>query len=403
MRKPALWLVCAAVLAGGCARPGPENVSHPRLEPLEGAVHVLRAGEVMAASAAMDLQPGDVVRTRPGGRALLRFPGAQWVEVAPEAEVAVGDSGPELVTGSALVRASTGLSIRVGEVAVRADRAVYRLDRDVATRVGVYDGGVSLPGSGLEGDVARLREAVVTAGIVTRQPGPLTLDPRDPWDTRLLGEAIDLGLDLERYEAGLAHQFPARGVRDTLEAALPRELPARRALSMIRGVSPAGGLVASVVATQLSEAHAIPALSALRRVVEELRLGASWSVVVAQWELARAALETALGRVSDLVVEALSAAGPSAREEAGRRGGSQSGPAGGGSSSAGDSGGSSTSSSGGGTSSGGGSTGGGGGGTGGGGGGGGGEPPPPGCGNLIECTVEDILGDDGLGLGGGGG
>jgi hypothetical protein len=392
MRKLTLWLVAATLVAGGCARPGPEQVSHPRLDPLDGPVQVLRDGEVMAAAEPMDLEPGDVVRTGLGGRALLRFPGGQFVEVAPDGELSVGDSGPELLTGSALVRAAAGLSVQVGDIAVRGERALYRLDREVSLRVGVYDGGVSLPGSGFEGQVPRLREAVVTAGIVARQPGPLSLDPRDPWDTRLLGGAIDLGLDLEQLEAGLARQLPSRRARDTLEAVLPRTLSARKALSVIRGVSPAGGLVASVVAARLAAANAMPALSALRRVIEELRLGASWSVVVAQWEVARGALLAALDRVSELVVRVL--APPTPRETAASNG-SAAGSTGGGFTSTGTSGTTSTTSGGGGSS--GGSPPGGGGG-----GGGGGDPeppPPPECTDLVQCTVEGIIGgDDGLGL-----
>jgi hypothetical protein len=394
MRKLTLWLMAGTLVAGGCARPGPEQVSHPRLDPLDGPVQVLREGEVMAASEPLDLEPGDVVRTGLGGRALLRFPGGQFVEVAPDGEVSVGDSGPELLTGSALVRAATGLSVQVGDISVRGERAMYRLDREVSLRVGVYDGGVSLPGSGFEGQVSRLREAVVTAGIVARQPGPLSLDPQDPWDTRLLGGAIDLGLDLEQLEAGLARQLPARRARDTLEAVLPRTLAVRRALSVIRGVSPAGGLVASVVAARLAAANAMPVLSALRRVVEELRLGASWSVVVAQWEVARGALLAALDRVSELVVRVL--APPTPREEAATPNGSAAGSTGAGSTSTGSSGTSSSTTGSGGSS--------GGSPPGGGGGEGPGDdpepPPPPECTDLVQCTVEGIIGgdDDGLGL-----
>jgi hypothetical protein len=385
MRKIALVVVSAALLAGGCARPGPEHVSRPRLDPLDGAVQVLRDGEILDAAEPMELQPGDVVRTGSSGRALLRFPGAQSLEAAPDAELAVGGSGPELLAGSALVRTSTGLPVQVGDIAVRAQEAVYRLDRGVALRVGVYDGDVSLPGSGFGGEVSRLREAVVTAGIVARQPGPLSVDPGDAWDIRLLGEAIDLGLDLERLEAGLAQQLPARGARETLEAVLPQALSARRAIPVLRGIPTAGGMVASVVAARLAETHAINALAVLRRVVEELRLGASWAVVLAQWEVVREALVDAVSRISALVVRVLApppAASGGAPSSPGSSGGSVSG-AGSTSSSTG----SSTTTSTGGGSPGGDPPGGGdddGGGT---------PPPPPECPDLVQCTVEGIIGD----------
>jgi hypothetical protein len=310
----------------------------------------------------------------------------------------VGPSGPELMVGSALVRASAGLSVHVGEISVRGRDSLYRLDRGVALRVGVYDGGVTLPGSGFEGVVPGLREAVVTAGIVAREPRPLSVDPGDAWDTRLLGDAIDIGLDLDRLEDGLARQLPARDALDTLEEVLPRSLSARRALSIIRGLSPAGGLVASVVAARLAVDQAMPALLALRRIVEELRLGASWSLVMAQWELGREALESALARISDLVVRAL-APPPAPTEEPSPTPGTSSGSSpSGGSTSTAPSGGTSSTGSSGGTSGGGSSGGGGGGGSGGGGGGGGGDPPPPGCADLVQCTVEGVIGDGDLDL-----
>jgi hypothetical protein len=400
MRKLTISLAAASLLAGACAQSSPQDISRPRLDPLGGPVQIVHDGEVTAVTGSVELEPGDLVRTGADGRALLRFPGAQSIEVAPEAELGVGTSGPELMVGSALVRASEGLAVRVGEISVRGRDSLYRLDRGVALRVGVYDGGVTLPGSGFEGVVPGLREAVVTAGIVAREPRPLSVDPGDAWDTRLLGDAIDLGLDLDQLEDGLARQLPARGALATLEEVLPRSLSARRALSIIRGLSPAGGLVASVVAARLAVDQAMPALLALRRIVEELRLGASWSLVMAQWELGRDALESALARISVLVVRAL-APPPTPTEEpsptpgtSSSSGGSTSTAPSGGASSSGSSGGSS-----GGGSSGGSGGGGGGSGGGGGGGGGGGEPPPPGCADLVQCTVEGVVGDGDLDLG----
>jgi hypothetical protein len=392
MRKTTLAIAAAALLAGACADAGsPSDVSRPLLDPLEGPVQIVHDGEARPAIEPTELEPGDLVRTSSGGRAILRYPGTQSVEVAPGAELAVASSGPELVGGSALVRSSAGLAVQVGEIAVEARDALYRLDRGVALRVGVYEGDVTLPGSGFEGVVPRLREAVVTAGIVAREPRPLALDPADVWDTRLLGEAIDLGLELDQLEEGLARQLPRRGARATLEEVIPSQLSANRALAMIRDLPPAGGLVASVVAARVASDLAMPALDALRGVVGEIRLGASWSVVMAQWEVARGALMSALGQIFDLVERAL-APPPAPGGGAGTTGGST-----GGSTSSGASGSTGGSSSTGGTS--GGSTGGGSDdGGGGGSSGGGGTTEPPGCADLIQCTVEGVIGEDGVDL-----
>jgi hypothetical protein len=405
--KRAAWILLVAMVTGACVGSAPGEDSMGRVRPLGGTVWLMHEGDVDLVSEPADLTSGDEVRTARDGRAEVELATGGTVELAPGAEVRVNGSGPELLAGDALVEASapTGVAVPfptaqtagLGRVAVTAERGVFRLERGVSLRVAVYEGSVRIPGSGFEASVDRLREAVVAAGIVPSNPRPLQVDPTDRWDLRMLGEAIALGDHLARLQQGLARQLPRRGVGDTVRKALPPTLPTGAAMRHLADLSPAAALVAAVVADRAAREQGLAVTESLTGVVEELRLGASWIVVIAQRELAAEGLLAALTRLSDLVLELLAPTrGPRANRPPAQGPGADPGA-----DTSGD-----TSTSSGGTSGGAGgdagSSGGGGGGGDGGDGGGGGdeptEPPPPSCQGILECTLEDLLGD-GLGLG----
>jgi hypothetical protein len=198
----------------------------------------------------------------------------------------------------------------------------------------------------------------------------LQVDPGDPWDDRLLGDAINVGERLERFQEGVAFQLPRRGGRDAVAAVLPldpetalRGLPERASAGRLSEV-----LVASVVASAAAPARNVAPEDAFGQVMGLRGLGASWIVVAAEWPLGRSMIAT-LVEVTSLLTRGLApAAGPAGLGPG--EGASGGFPATGGSS---------------------------GGGTGGGAGDDPTEtpvPPPPGCADLITCTLEDVLDTD---------
>jgi hypothetical protein len=253
---------------------------------------------------------------------------------------------------------------------VRGEEPVYRIDQALSVRVGVYSGEVALPGSGWDGTVTAFRQVGVVGGTVPRGPVALQVDPGDPWDDRLLGDAIEIGGWLERMQGGVAFELPRQDGRGLVASALPLDprtvlqgVPQRASADRLSEV-----LVASVVAATAASSRQIAPESAFRQVMGLRRIGASWIVVAAEWQLARSVLGT-LVRVTSLLTRRLSP--PAAAAGADTEGGTTTGPSAIGSSTGGSTGGDGTD---------GGST------------GSTEEPPlPPGCTELVTCTVEQVL------------
>jgi hypothetical protein len=84
---------------------------------------------------------------------------------------------------------------------------IFRFDRRVAIRVGVYTGEATV--TSLTGSLAipTLREGVVAGRTLPRAATPLTLDPNDAWDKLLLEDVIALDKNLEDLSNGYQGQF----------------------------------------------------------------------------------------------------------------------------------------------------------------------------------------------------
>jgi hypothetical protein len=305
---PAL-IALMALLGGACAR-APEGGSGLTLIPQGGEVRLQRDGVWSGVAESLSLSRGDRVEVGDLSLAFVELPGGT-LELRDGSVVRIG-AVPELEGGSLLARAVSALAVDVGPVQVRAEDSVYRLDQTFSLRVGVYRGEVSLPGSGWDGTVTALRQVGVVGGTVPRGPIALQVDPGDPWDDRLLGEAVDVGGRLDRLQQGVAFQLPRRGGRDLVAAVLP--LDPRTVLRGVPERAPAGrlseALVASVVASAAAPARDVAPEDAFGQVMALRGLGASWIVVAAEWHLAPSVLGT-LVQVTDLLTRVLApTAGP---------------------------------------------------------------------------------------------
>jgi hypothetical protein len=370
MKRIAL-IVGLALLGGACTRT-PQGGSGATLTPQGGEVSLQSDGVWRTVTDTVSLARGDRVKVSGFGRAFVELPSGM-LELRHGSTVRMG-AVPELERGSLLAQAVSDLSVGIGPVQARAEDSLYRLDRSFSVRVGVYQGAVSLSGSGWDGTVSALRQIGVVAGTVPRGPVALQVDPGDPWDDRLLGDAIELGDRLDRLQDGVAFQLPRRGGRDAVAAALP--LDPRMVLEGIPQRAPAArlseALVASVVASAAGPARDVAPEDVFGQVMALRRLGASWIVVAAEWRLARSVLETLVRQVSTLLTSVLApSVGPGSPflESGGTRTGS---PSSGGSSGGETSGGAIVD-----------------------------EPtgppspePPSSCLDLLSCTVEDVLDAD---------
>lgn len=386
-----------AVAVAGCARSGDSAGDGPRVVPLAGQVTLAQGGESILLDEETTLEPDAVVATQEGGRALVSLGAGQSVELGPRAEVRLdGFSAPELTRGSILARTTpAGLQVRSGDAELEGRSAVFRVDRGFSTTLAVYRGEASVIGSGVA-PVSALRQATVVAGgEVPRGPGPLEVRLNDPWDIRLLGPAIDAGIELVKLERGLTPQLAGEDGVATVASILANDFPARALGDALERLGAAEAVIAAEVAREAAELTASPLTSILQQVSDLRREGAHWIVVLAQWKVIGDPLFLELGRLAGLIARRVAPL-PAAILLGGSSGGGSGGSVGqSGSTSDGAGGADGTSTDTTPTT----TTGDGSSGGDGGGGGGGSSPPPPGCQNPVDCVVDDLVGElEGPGL-----
>jgi hypothetical protein len=400
--KRILAVAVTALVAGSCARSS-DRADELRVVPLAGDVHLLDGGDPVPLTEETSVDPGDVLGTGPGGRAVVELGVAGRIELDGQAQVVL-DRRPEVLRGSVLASAAPeGLALQAGDAEIEARRAVFRVDSGFSVTVAVYRGVASVLGSGID-ELPALREAVVVAGgSAPRGSQPLEVRPNHPWDIRLLGAAIDLGLDLVRLERGLSRALPPRDQEALVVRALAESIPRPVLLEVLRRVEAAETVVAAEVSRAAADASGVSVAQILSEVLDLRGQGAHWIVVAAEWRLSAGPVLAGLERLAGILGQLIAPAGEESLNE--RAGGGGGGGGGGG---AGGGGGGVTTSSGSGTSTGtdaggttggtvgtgtGGTTSGGGGSDGGGsdGGGGGGGTPGGGCGIDVQCVVDDLV------------
>jgi hypothetical protein len=248
VRTRTIWLVAVALLASACAGSGPAG-DDPRVVPLDGYVFLVEGDDRTTIDGPEDIAPGSTIGTGDDGRARVVLGDGRALELAPKSLLRVESlSSTELLSGQALATAPAGLEVSSGAARIEGT-GDFRLDRYVgALRLGVYSGSATV--EGWDGRVSSLEQVGVAAGIVPRAPIPLQVDPSDAWDSRKLGDAIDLGRELDDLQRGLRPQLDGNTPPRVLVGVLPRAFPAKASESRLRGVDPAEGLVAAMVALQ---------------------------------------------------------------------------------------------------------------------------------------------------------
>jgi hypothetical protein len=386
-----------------------------RVVPLAGEVRVADGDDSFLVDEDVSVSAGDILTTGPGGRAMLHLGSSRSLELGELAQVRV-DNEPEVVRGSVLATSGESpMSVRAGDAEIEAAGSVFRVDRGFSVTVAVYRGAAAILGSGIEALSALHQAVVVSGGAVPRGPRPLAVRPDHPWDIRLLGSAIDLGIDLVRLQRGLTRALP-RGAEDAaVLRALADTIPPRVLEDVLQRVKAAETVVAAEVSRNAAELSGGSVARILDQVLDLRGLGAHWIVVAATWRLPAAPILLGLGQLAGILGRLVAPpSGPlSAPPRSG--GGESSATTGGsgigtGSLESGVSGGSggaggSTGSGGTTTTTGSTTTGGGGGsdGGGGGGGGGGGITPGQGCEIDVSCVVDEVVEELDLPPVGGGG
>lgn len=284
------------LLAGGCASvSGPDPVG--TLTPLGGRVEILSGTEWELVTEQTELAPGDQVRSGADGAATLQVSDTGTIEVGPSSRVRMGSAGAsELMSGSVLAQGSD-LAVTIGRVAIRAGApGAFRVDRALSTRVGTYRGTAAVTALGGSVDVRALRQAFLVAHSVLAKPAPLRIDPRDAWDRRMLGDAVEIGLDLARLERGVGARLSQQGnLAETFARVLPGSVSPGRIRSLIQDhpVGSARLFLSLAVASEAPVAGDV--IPTAREILRTLGQGATWIVVVAALDVARNSLLQAIG------------------------------------------------------------------------------------------------------------
>jgi hypothetical protein len=157
------------------------------------------------------VEPGSVLTTGKDARVRLEGASNRAVELAGDTRATiVAADHVSLDLGAALAETGKGrFAFDTGGVGVRVSDGAARLDRRLGRlRVGVYKGSAVVDLLGRSVDVPAYRQQDFAGGVpLDRDPTPLALDDRDPWDRSLLGDVLELDRGLGQFVRGFNSEF----------------------------------------------------------------------------------------------------------------------------------------------------------------------------------------------------
>lgn len=265
------------------------------------------------------------VRVPPGGElvagAVLRVRGEQGVlefadgrlRLASGTEVVLRDRETVEVTGGSVLLEVEDLVTATWEEVRATGRGTWRLDVADSPRVGVYQGGAAgRDEDGRERSLARLQQVSVTEGSVAPEVVPLRYIGTDPWDARLLADA----LAVDRFVSQLQQSLTVDYGQQPRRAAFYRSFgidPAvvRGLLSSLGGGgaaqirAPSRILTGLLVSQTLVDRAGLAPGVAVEEVVELRDEGAAWGLILIRRDLGiddlRAVVDLALEQRATVV------------------------------------------------------------------------------------------------------
>ena len=177
-----------------------------------------------------------------------------------------------------------------------------RLRQGLSLEVGVYRGVATVKTVADSITVQSLRRAVVAGagGAVQTSEMPLTLDPTDPWDRTLMGDALELDAALNARSRGLTMQV-ANAAGDVRARVLSIAAAGWGDLSPLSNDEPVGEVV---VAAELAKAAKLPG-TAIHDALAARSDGASWGLIAISHGVR--SVPARLATIDDNVVPAVAA------------------------------------------------------------------------------------------------
>ncbi|MGH9190225.1 MAG: hypothetical protein ACRD0Q_09375, partial [Acidimicrobiales bacterium] len=207
-------LMAALIVLGGLAGcSGGDDGRAARLAAASGAVEVRSDGVRRAVTGSRDLAIGDRV-TVTDGSASVRLGPSHNVELRGGSDVEVvqfaGAAAVRLLAGDVLVTGGSRPTTVTADN-VRADVVgVARMSKRSGLLVAAYEGVTEAGAGGASVPIPALRQlAFGPDGAAPAGPVPLVYSAADPWDQRLLTDAIELGAQLSARSRGFTAQTRA--------------------------------------------------------------------------------------------------------------------------------------------------------------------------------------------------
>src|SRR5205085_5638727 len=212
---------------------------------------------------------------------------------------------PALVRGDVLATAKgTVLTVTAGSADARVHDGAAHVSRALGVTAASYTGDLAVTSAGRDLMVPALRQAGVPGpGLVPATPSPLDYRADNPWDRRYLGDAIDLGDELQARSDGFTAQLGSgeghtAGFYRQLIPALENQSAFTQAL-LPPDQAPGETVVGAAIAVQ---SRAGDFLDRWRSVFAFHDQGARWGLVALDQHVTRGpllgAVDDALGRRS---------------------------------------------------------------------------------------------------------
>lgn len=200
-------IVVVLLLATSCRSSGSSRTPMT-LKVISGSATLVSDDEStrLSSEESSSVEVGDRV-VQDDGVALLSLASGRDFELREARVLITGTSSFDLERGDALAELTAAARVVADNFAAFAEDGTFRIDRGVATRVGVYDGSVTLNHDAGELTVPRFRQAVVAGGLVPKSFDPLMISAEDNWDRRFLQVALDLDNRLTNFGRGLEAQL----------------------------------------------------------------------------------------------------------------------------------------------------------------------------------------------------
>lgn len=273
-----------ALVGGACSVGRSDRLARSmQLRMINGSATLVREGKAQTVRKDINVAAGDSLVLSRGGVAELRLAKGRVLELRDARVELTSDTALRLSRGSILSDIQAPLDIDLESSRLSADRGTFRVDRALSTRVGNYAGEpITVRAGSSSLAIPAYRQTVVAGGIIPKVVAPLRINRKDPWDQRLVSEALDLEQRLVNFARGLEAQLgPSSGI-EFFRAVAPLGLDVVF-LEPVLGSRRSDVLIGLLLAVDAKVGSANPVQSRFEKIFDLWNDGASWGLLAMEF------------------------------------------------------------------------------------------------------------------------